>query len=57
MEEQQLVGFENLLGRKILEDPRIKEAEAKIRVAVDEYEALLLALAVEHNLIKDGGTQ
>lgn len=53
MKEETLVGFENLLGRKVLEDPRIIAATNKIKIAVEEYEACLVAVAIEQGLVKD----
>lgn len=53
MNNSELIGFENLLGRKVLEDPRIIAATNKIKIAVEEYEACLVAVAIEQGLVKE----
>lgn len=54
METQELIGFENLLGRRVLEDERAVKALDEIKRAVESYEAVLVALAIEYGVHPNG---
>jgi hypothetical protein len=52
-DKDRLIGLENILGKRVLEDPRVRAAFKDIEMALENYEAVLIIVATEAGLVKD----